>query len=241
MHPSMPMLHYRVDPAIFSAHPGYRLGVVVVDGADNSRSSEPLAPLLRDAEAAVRNAVTGDVAAHPAIAAWREAYRRFGARPSEHRSSIEAMVRRVLKPAELPAINVLVDIGNIVSLRHRLPAGVHPLVDGTHDIALRPAAAGDHFTPADGGADETPPPGEVVLARGTQVLTRRWTWRQAAGTQTLPQTTRVLFNIDGLPPVDAATVQAAMDDVAQLVQQHTGGRIVARAVLTVDQPELVLS
>jgi DNA/RNA-binding domain of Phe-tRNA-synthetase-like protein len=55
------------------------------------------------------------VAEHPRIHAWREAYRAFGARPGEYRSSIEALARRVLRGDALPSINTLVDIGNVIT------------------------------------------------------------------------------------------------------------------------------
>lgn len=233
-------LSYRLSTDVLDAHPGYCRGVVVVQGADNRRDAPALAALLREAEAQLREAVRGNVAEHARIAAWREAYRRFGAKPSEHRASIEAMARRVLKPDALPSINPLVDIGNIVSLRHLLPAGVHPLGAGEHVLALRRAQAGDGFAPPDGGPLEAPPEGEIVFADGARVLTRRWTWRQAASTQTLPETERVFFNIDGLPPTPREDVLAAMHAVQALVREHTGGEVVAAQLLSAEQPAMDL-
>lgn len=233
-------LSYRLSTDVLDAHPGYCRGVVVVQGADNRRDAPALATLLREAEARLRGAVQGNVAEHARIAAWREAYRGFGAKPSEHRASIEAMARRVLKPDALPSINPLVDIGNIVSLRHLLPAGVHPLGAGEHTLALRRAQAGDVFAPPDGGPAEAPPEGEIVFADGARVLTRRWTWRQAASTQTLPGTERVFFNIDGLPPTPREDVLAAMDAVQALVREHTGGEVVAAQLLSTEQPAMDL-
>jgi DNA/RNA-binding domain of Phe-tRNA-synthetase-like protein len=222
---------YQIAPAIFAMHPHYCRGLVVIDGADNTRTSAKLSAALRDAEASVRATVRGNAAEHPRIAAWREAYRQFGAKPSEHRSSIESLVRRVLKGESVPSINPLVDIGNLVSLRHLVPAGVHPLKDTCQELALRAALPGDTFIPSEGQSAEVPEATEVVFASGHEVLTRRWTWRQAAGTQTLPDTTRVFFNIDGLPPATRADVDAAIAEVAALVAEHCGGRIVHRTVL----------
>ncbi|MCZ4312580.1 phenylalanine--tRNA ligase beta subunit-related protein [Comamonadaceae bacterium G21597-S1] len=234
----MQVLRYRIAPEVFEAHPDYVRGVLVFDRLDNRGDGAALVPLLREAERQLRDTVAGNVAEHPRIAAWREAYRRFGAKPSEHRSSIEAMVRRVVQPGEIPSINPLVNIGNIVSLRHRLPAGVHPLSHGHDALELRAALPPDVFTPADGKPAESPPPGEIVFVAGHEVLTRRWTWRQARGTQTLPETTRVFFNIDGLPPATDEQVLAAMDDVAALVQAHCGGVRVVAVRLDAAQPQL---
>jgi DNA/RNA-binding domain of Phe-tRNA-synthetase-like protein len=236
----MDAFSYRIAPGIFAAHPDFCLGVVVFDRIDNQRDASALAPLLRQAHQSVRESVRGNVAEHPRIAAWREAFRRFGAKPSEHRSSIEAMVRRVLQPADIPSINPLVDIGNIVSLQCLLPVGMHPLMAGPRWLAVRHTQAGDSFTPVDGGPPETPPAGEVVLAAGNEVLTRRWTWRQAAGTRIHPHTSRIFMNVDGLAPAGNRDVADAMRMAIDLVQSHCGGVVLHSTILNAAQPEFTL-
>jgi DNA/RNA-binding domain of Phe-tRNA-synthetase-like protein len=239
----MTSFEYRIAPEIFQSHPGYCRGVVVLDIAHNDAGplTAALTQQMREAEQALRASVTGNVAEHPRIAAWREAYRAFGAKPSEHRSAVEALTRRVLKPDSLPDINPLVDIGNLVTLRYLLPAGVHPVpasAGSPVSLSLRKTADGDRFLPPDGSPAEQPAPGEIVFAHGQEVLTRRWTWRQAAGTQTLPDTRQVLVNIDGLPPASEAEVRTALQTVTALAQQFCGARVRASQVLTAQQPVL---
>lgn len=210
---------------------------MVVRGANNQVDAAALESALRKEEERVRERLgRSNVAEHPVVAAWRDAYRRFGAKPSEHRSSIEAMLRRVVKPDRLPVINPLVAIGNIVSLRHLLPAGVHPLVSTASHLELRHAQVSDTFLPADGSAAEHPPVSEVVFTQGSEVLTRRWTWRQAAGTQTQPSHTDVFFNVDGLPPTGDGLVRDALHDIERLVSETTGGHVVVSTVLSSEYP-----
>jgi DNA/RNA-binding domain of Phe-tRNA-synthetase-like protein len=64
----------------------------------------------------------------------------------------------------------------------------------------------------------------VIFAEGNTVLTRRWTWRQAQHTLTLPETTAIEFNVDGLPPVTVNEVEQACAEVVELVQRFCGGR-----------------
>jgi DNA/RNA-binding domain of Phe-tRNA-synthetase-like protein len=63
----------------------------------------------------------------------------------------------------------------------------------------------------------------VVFVEGKTVLTRRWTWRQGNHTLTLPETTAIEFNVDGLPPVTQADIGAACAEVAELIQRFCGG------------------
>jgi DNA/RNA-binding domain of Phe-tRNA-synthetase-like protein len=216
---------YRISPEVFERFPGYVRGVVVCYDLANGASSDEIVQLLRDAEASVRGRgiAIEKIAEEPRIKCWRDAYRAFGAKPAEYRSSIEAMARRALRGDELPAISKLVDIGNIVSLRHLLPAGSHAIDVLKGDIELRFAAGDEEFVAFGTNELEHPLPGEVVFAEGSQVLTRRWTWRQANHTLTLPETQAVEFNVDGLPPVTREEVEEACQEVADLVNCYCGG------------------
>jgi DNA/RNA-binding domain of Phe-tRNA-synthetase-like protein len=216
---------YRIDAEIFRLYPGYRRGLVLGQHLRNGPSSAGLIEQLRTQEVALRERVQGNPAEHPRIAAWREAYRRFGARPSDFRSSIEALARRVLRGDALPSINALVDIGNLISLRYLVPVGVHPVPPGEGTLCLRLSEPTDTFLPPDGAAAEIPEKGEVVFVQENAVLTRRWTWRQSALTLTHPTTTAVFFNIDALQGVPDEEIDAAARDIGQLVREHCGGDV----------------
>jgi DNA/RNA-binding domain of Phe-tRNA-synthetase-like protein len=232
----LPKLSYSVADDIFRMFPGYCLGVVVFDNADNSRVAPSLVEMLRDAEKQVRLEVGGNVAEHPKVVSWRNAYRAFGAKPAEHRSSIEALVRRVLKPDSLPTINPLVDIGSILSLRHMMPVGVHPIRHAATQVQLRRAVQGDRFLAAAQAPAEDVSIGEVVLADQCEVLTRRWTWRQSVNTRTLPDSRRVFFNVDGLAPSSEQDVRAALSAVESLVREFCGGDLIHTGILTAASP-----
>ena len=101
----------RVTEEVFARFPEVVLGVVVAHGIDNTGDGSGLAGPLRQEEERVRASLTGiQVAEHPHIAPWREAYRQFGAKPKDHSSSIENLARRVLKGWSVPHVNPLVDV-----------------------------------------------------------------------------------------------------------------------------------
>ncbi|HSB69376.1 MAG TPA: phenylalanine--tRNA ligase beta subunit-related protein [Candidatus Methylomirabilis sp.] len=237
----MSVLHCEIAPEIFERFPGYSRGVVVAHGVSNGPAPETLVAMLREAEASVRERLSLEgLAEHPRIKSWREAYRAFGAKPSEFRSSIEALARRVLRSEPLPSISALVDIGTILSLRHLLPVGGHAIDVCAGDIALRLATGTETFVPFGSDKPEHPLPGEVIFAEGDTVLTRRWTWRQANHTLTLPETTAIEFNVDGLPPVAPSDVEQACAEVRELIQRFCGGRL-RQDLLTPAHPRIPLT
>jgi DNA/RNA-binding domain of Phe-tRNA-synthetase-like protein len=236
----MANLTYTISPAIFDRFPGYCRGVVLAFEVHNGPSPERLIQMLREAEESVRRQTTIEsIAEHPRIKPWREAYKAFGAKPSEYRSSVEAMARRALRNDPLPSINALVDIGNIVSLQHLLPVGGHSMDEMTQDIALRFATGEEDFIPFGSTEKEQPLPGEVIFVEGTSVLTRRWTWRQANHTLTFQETQSIEINIDRLPPIEVEEVHAIASWVMGLVGEFCGGRM-RYEILSASNPQMKL-
>jgi DNA/RNA-binding domain of Phe-tRNA-synthetase-like protein len=210
---------YSVSPELFARYPGYVRGVVVVTNAVNLEGPiDEVARMLKKTQAALRERT--DLDDHPNIAAWRAAYSAFGAKPSKHPSSIEAMVKRVRKGGELPYINTLAAVCNIVSLKNIITVGGHDVGVCTEPLWLGFAQGDETFTPFGTTEVEQPEPGEVVYLSGKTVLCRRWTWRQAEFTKLTRQTTHVAINIDGLPPVTRGQVEAICQELATLTRMY---------------------
>jgi DNA/RNA-binding domain of Phe-tRNA-synthetase-like protein len=233
-------LAYSIAPEVFTRFPDYVRGVVVARDVRNGESSPELVGMLREAEGFVREQLgSTDPTAHPRISAWREAFRSLGIKPSEYRSSVEALARRALRNQTLPSINALVDVGNVLSLRHLVPVGGHAIDEVTGDLALRFATGGETFVPFGSNQPEHPLPGEIVFVEGDTVLTRRWTWRQANHTLTLPTTTAIEFNVDGLPPVSRSEVEKICEELTGMVTRFCGGRLDCQ-LLSRETPRMTL-
>ncbi len=233
-------LFYFISDEVFALFPEYVRGVVLAYDVTNAESPPRLMEMLRTEEASVRDRLNlEELTAHLRIASWREAFRRAGIKPSEFRASVEAMTRRVLRHQELPSINALVDIGNILSLRHLLPIGAHAIDVVSHDIALCRASGEEEFVAFRSEQVEHPIPGEIIFTEGNTVLTRRWSWRQANHTLTFPTTTAIEFNVDGLPPVLKSEVEEVCLELMELVQQFCGGQM-RYEILTRQNPRITL-
>ena len=216
-----------IDERIFDEFPGVRVGVIAAHGADNRGGDPQISRLLEEEQRRVAADLAGvTVIEHPRVAPWRAAYRRFGARPKKYRSAIENLVRRLLKGAALPSINPLVDLYNVVSLRHLLPVGGEDLERTAGSIVL--TFAGEHENPVLllGERQERPPyPGEVVYRDDVGAICRRWNWKEADRTKLTPDTRHAVLVIEALPPVDEAMLSAALEDLTGLIERFCGGRL----------------
>lgn len=234
-------MRYRIDPLLFQTYPGYVRGLIVVRRAVNIASPiDEVQRMLRGAEKTIRQrADLEPIASHPHIAAWREAYRGFGAKPTEYPSSIEALAKRVRRGDDVPYINTLAALCNGVSLRFLIPVGGHAIdvMSPDGDLALGLARGDEEFAPLAGGPLEHPGPGEVVFTYNiATVLCRRWTWRQGEFSKLQRTTTAAVINVDGLPPVTPADVDLISRDLATLAGLYCGSALTEVKMLSADQP-----
>ncbi len=221
------MPRFKVTPEIFTLFPDAVLGVIVAREIDNTRESEEILDGLRQEEGRVREMFAAQpIPEHSHIAPWREAYRKFGAKPKDHPSSIENLVRRVAKGHALPPINPLVDLYNTVSLRYLLPAGGEDLDCTQGDILL--TLAGETEAPVKllGEPEARPPyPGEVIYKDDLGAICRRWNWKEADRTKLTTGTRRAIFVLEGLPPVGAEEIAEATETLAAMIRLHCGASI----------------
>jgi len=108
-----------VDAEVFELRPDYRAMLLVVDGIDPRSASAMADDMIAVAEAHARMLLADrQVEDLPHIAAWREAYRAFGAKPQRTRNSLEALTRRASEG--LPRVNALTDVYNAISVLHQV-------------------------------------------------------------------------------------------------------------------------
>lgn len=203
-----------VGADVLALRPDYRAVLLAVDGIVPGPSDDDGDALLRAAEDAARQVLRdAPVEEVPHVAAWRDAYRAFGAKPQRTRNSLEALMRRA--GAGLPRVNRLTDLYNAVSVLHQVPLGGEDLTRYAGPPRLVRATGGEPFdTTADGGpVVEHPDAGEVVWCDDAGVTCRRWNWRQGRRTQLREDTTSALFILDALGPMPDDALQAAADDL----------------------------
>jgi DNA/RNA-binding domain of Phe-tRNA-synthetase-like protein len=85
------------------------------------------------------------LSADPTVTAMRVLFRAAGCDPTRYRPSSEALLRRVLKGEELPAIHPLVDLNNCLSVELAVPACIVAEGSFTPPVVLRAGRAGESY------------------------------------------------------------------------------------------------
>jgi DNA/RNA-binding domain of Phe-tRNA-synthetase-like protein len=223
-----------VDAAVFELRPDYRAVLLTADGLRGGPSDAVSERILADAEVTARALLDGQPPEQlPHLAAWREAYRSFGAKPQRTRPSVEALVRR-LDPAGLPRIDRTTDAYNAVSVAHLLPIGGEDRAAYAGPARLVRAEGSEPFDTTASGEPvvEHPEVGEVVWRDGMGVTCRRWNWRQGTRTRITTDTSSAVFILDALDPLPDEAALAAAGALADALLALSPGATVHRRLLT---------
>jgi DNA/RNA-binding domain of Phe-tRNA-synthetase-like protein len=213
---------FAYDPAITERFPAIRAGVVTASGLVNAPSPEELVDRYRAEQVdALRRLAATPISETPSVKAWRRTFSAFGVKPTQYRSAVEALLRRLDKSGDIPSINTLVDIGNLISIRYAVPVAVLDRSSLTGTVTVRFATGTEHFVDLGSGEEQHPEPGEVVFVdEADHVCARRWCWRQSAPSATGAGTTAALFTIEALHEDAADDVGSATDDLTSLLSVH---------------------
>jgi DNA/RNA-binding domain of Phe-tRNA-synthetase-like protein len=211
--------------AVAEAFPAIRAGVIHATGLTNGPSSAELLERYRaEQRAATKRMATTALADLPSIAAWRHAFSQFGTKPTQYRNAAEALLRRLDKQGEIPTVNTLVDIGNLVSIRYAMPVAVFDLAGVAGSLTVRFATGSEQFTDLGSMDAVFPDPGEVIFVDGDGLVSaRRWCWRQSARSAAGATTVEALVVIEGLHDLAGDDVRAAAADVCAQFASHQPG------------------
>lgn len=239
-------MYFRYDPPIFDRFPTTIGGIALVRGVDNDRAIPELDAAYTDEQQRTIGRL-GDTALSelPSLSAWRGVFRSFGVDPTQVRSAAEALLRRLTKKGDIPHINPLVDLGNLISIRYALPVAMVDTRGIENGLTVRFADGSERFTilnMADGRpTDESPVPGEVIFSdENKSVVARRWCWRQSEGSAARPDTTDLLVTIEGHHPDVRQDVGQALNELIGLLQTYMGidSSRIQSAILDRDHPAI---
>jgi DNA/RNA-binding domain of Phe-tRNA-synthetase-like protein len=231
-------LAFQYHPDILARFPNLAGGVILARGLRGGPTPDDL-KLAYEAE---QQGVLARLAGRPlseldSLAAWRSAFRAFNVEPTQYRCAAEALLRRLTKKkGDIPSINLLVDIGNLVSIRYALPVAIMDAGRMAGPVTVHFADGSERFKELGAAEEEHPEAGEVVFSDPTgRVFARRWCWRQSEDCAAAETTTNAIITVEAQHPGGRADVENALRDLLGLLREYAGGEYVS-GVLDAEQP-----
>lgn len=219
------MSTFQYHREILERYPNVVGGVILAQGLRNG----PTPPDLLEAYQQVQREVKERIGNTPlsqieALSAWRGAFRGFGVDPTQYRSAAEALLRRLTKKGDIPSINLLVDLGNLVSIRYALPVAVFDTSALRGPITVHVASGDERYTLLGQSEEDPPKAGEVVFSdEAGQVVARRWCWRQSESSAARAETSNAIITVEAHHQDGRKDIEAALHDLQNLLATYAGG------------------
>lgn len=223
----MNKLTFTVSTEISESYPKLRIGVLTGYGLTNKEVNSDLNQMTRDTEAKLRKQLTNDsLMEHPHIKVWQDTYKGFGIKLKKHRPTCEALVRRVLKEEKLPSISVIVNCYLLAELEYLIPCGGYDFDKLNGALRLRYSLGGENFVPFGNSEPELTNPGEIIYADDTQVLTRRWNYKDCDSTKVTLDTKNIILMTEAPSDmIQTETVCEFLKRLSELLSTFAGGTL----------------
>ena len=203
-------MRFCIEPEVLEKYPEMEIGYLVAKVS--VKRSDPFVEELKKSlakrlEEEGINAT--NFAVHPSISFWRKIYEEdFLVKAKTYRSSIEALLRRVVTGKEIWNICNVVDLYNCCSIFSLLPMGGYDLKKISGDISIRYAKEGESFLALGQREKIVAKSNHVVYADDQRMICWLWNHKDAAETCIDEGSTDVVFFIDSF---DEAKVQLALE------------------------------
>src|SRR6266516_2773196 len=231
---------FQYHPDILARYSAVTGGAILAEGMSNGPTPDSLQAAFQAQQRATLQRI-GDtpLSQIESLAAWRNAFRGFDVDPTQYRSAAEALLRRLTKKGDIPSINLLVDLGNLVSIRYALPVAIFDTRTLQGSATVHFADGSERYTSLGESGIDHPLPGEVVFSdESKMVIARRWCWRQSEQSAATTETHSAIITVEAHHAAGHRAIAAALNDLLALLQEYTCGNFIS-AILDAEHLALI--
>ena len=215
-------MKFKVNEKLFDEYEGLKIGVITCKNIDNTKLKNDIAEETENIKSHIKDKFADiELANYPVVRRWRDIYKSFGEKKS--RSSIEALIRRLLNGHDIPSINPIVDIYNMLSLKYEVPCGGEDIDTIKDDIELTYADGTESFICLGSTEEEHPNEGEIVYKSGNTVMCRNFNYRESDITKLTEETKNCVLVIESVI-ADNSDLENALKELSQMVETNLGGK-----------------
>lgn len=239
------MQTFIADESLWELFPDASIAILSLANVQESKQlaeaeAAEVRQLLASANEDANKYLTSNTISQNAVpAAWRAAYQKFPTKKGA-RCSLENLLKRVLKGNPVGTIAPSVDITNAISLKYAFPIGVENREAFVGDVHVGAMQGGEDFLPIGSDKQEPPLPDEIAYYDEQGAICRCWNWRDGQRTEVNDATTLEFIAMECIEPERIGELQAALDELAELMVKYLDAEVVAKEIVTKDNPQLVI-
>ena len=212
-------MKFIVDKKLFDNYKDLSVGVIVCHNINNKKDIN-INKEYQEVKKQIKDKFSNiELSEYPIIKKWREVYKSFGEKKA--RSSIEALIRRTVNGKEIPNINPIVDLYNMLSLKYELPVGGEDLAKIEGDVELTYASGNEKFIELGSNEEETVNENEIIYKFNNTVICRNFNYRESDITKLTEETTDCILVIESI--LDSK-IKDALEELSNLIETHLSSK-----------------
>lgn len=202
-------------------HPQFQVGLILITDLQPCRQLKEAKELLDETTQLTRllfhKTTTKN---HHLISPWTAAQREFGRAAKHYHTSVERLLKRVLRKKSVATKDTVTTLVNYLALRNIVPIGVDDFDTLEGQLTFAIAKGGEKAT-----RTTRVKKGAFYYHDDVGVLGTKLDHWKAKDSSVLPETTSVLIHIDALPPVTKKQLTALVKETGTLIQSFCGGKV----------------
>jgi len=153
----------------------------------------------------------------------------MGLNPNKIMLAQLSMIKRVCKGGNIPNINTIVDLANIMAAKSNLPVGAFDLDKISGDITLRTSKAGEKYLPLFENVEEEVPENEIVYADEEKIFSRYS--KDCDITKVTLDTKSIFYVVDGTKTVSSENILQYLNELETFLTEVLYAKVVRKEVV----------
>lgn len=204
---------------------GLKVACLLMEGVQNTEHKPTFDSYLQRETSQILQAITREnLKSDPILKGFRLLHERIGCSNRKNIAASENLLKFLLKTGQLPRVNLLVDIYNLVSLKSRLSLGAHDIKYIGGNVHLKVTTGLEGFWPIGNPEPDSVKSGEYAYIDDDNDVICRLEVRQVEKTKVTLDTKDCFYIIQGNPETSIAELKAATENLVELTKQFCGGQ-----------------
>lgn len=210
-------MKFIVEREVFEKVPELCVGTVVAKNVDNMKENKAISTMLKAQVDKEKEGLKGkNLKELDCIKLYGNKMEKFGINKIKYKSSIEALLDRVVKNDNLLSNNGIVNLCNYISIKYKVPVGVQNLDILNENLELK--ISNDNYI-SDNEKKLKYDKRELIYASGENTLVRNWIWRTTNIGRIDCNTTNYIFLIDGVEE-NRELISNACRELSTLIEKY---------------------
>ena len=205
---------------LFRKHPKFHLGLIKIEEINPTKQFQEARLLLKETEQLTRLLFAKDTLKnHHLISPWAVAQREFGKQAKHYHTSVERLVKKVIKKRSVVGKDTITTLVNYLTIKHLIPMTVddYSLLKG--NLTFNVAKGGEKV-----GRFGKVMKNALYYRDRDSVLGTKLDYWKSNETKVARDTTSILVHIEALPPITSTKVKEITKEVSNLLTSFCGGK-----------------